>query len=445
MSLPHGDYTDLAAEYARHRPGYGPGVPGALAEFATGAGGVAPLDVVDVGAGTGIWTRMLARLGCNTTAVEPNDAMRTHGRRGNGGLAIHWCAGTAEQTGLAQGACDLLTMASSFHWADFELASAEFVRVLRPGGVFAALWNTRRVELNPLLVEIEELLQRMVPGLERMSSGRSRFCEGLLERLAASGVFTDVGYLEEQHVERMTPERYLGIWRSVNDVRVQAGETVFARFLDHVRQRTADLDSVDATYVTRVWDRAHPRGGRRMSGGLEAAVVYWITGVAGVGKSTLGRLFSEELRSVGRSVVFLDGDELRTRLFPGAGYAPEERLVLARRYAELCALVSAQGVDVVCATISLFPEIWERNRREFASYREILVQAPIEVLMQRRRSLWGADAAQSFVVGKDAPAEEPPHPDVRLQNDGTRTPQEVVRELRVQLSAAEGSAKGGVQ
>lgn len=254
MTPPHGDYTGLAQDYARYRAGYAPVLPAALLGLARGGGAAERvLDFVDVGAGTGIWTRMVAGRACRTTAVEPNEAMLALGRQTSAGLPIEWSQGSAEETGLAADSCDLLTMASSFHWTDFERATAEFCRVLRPGGVFAALWNTRLLEADPLLLEIEAELERMVPRLERVSSGRSAFCEGLTERLLGCGRFADVLYLEGRHVERMTPERYLGIWRSVNDVRVQAGEALFARFLDHVAGKTRQLDFLDATYLTRAW------------------------------------------------------------------------------------------------------------------------------------------------------------------------------------------------
>jgi SAM-dependent methyltransferase len=49
----------------------------------------------------------------------------------------------------------IVRMASSLHWANFDKACDEFHRILRPGGVFVALWNPRFIEANPLLVEIE--------------------------------------------------------------------------------------------------------------------------------------------------------------------------------------------------------------------------------------------------------------------------------------------------
>lgn len=264
MTLVHGDYTSLASDYARHRPSYAPDLPERLVAEALGGTGRPrhAIDFVDVGAGTGIWTRMVAPHVRRATAVEPNESMRALGRRGGGGDAIRWRSGCAERTGLPACSADLVTMASSFHWAAFEPATAELARVLRPGGVFAALWNTRRLGEDPLLLEIEAELARRVPNLERVSSGRSAFCEGLTERLAGCGHFARVHYVEGRHVERMSPERYLGVWRSVNDVRAQAGEERFARFLSFVARRTAGLGHIDAAYTTRAW-LAHAPGGVR--------------------------------------------------------------------------------------------------------------------------------------------------------------------------------------
>jgi len=50
----------------------------------------------------------------------------------------------------------------------------------------------------------------------------------------------------------MTPERYIGPWRSVNDVRVQLGEKQFAAFLEFVAQRVAGERSI-VTNLTRAW------------------------------------------------------------------------------------------------------------------------------------------------------------------------------------------------
>jgi hypothetical protein len=151
-------------------------------------------------------------------------------------------------------------MASSFHWANFETATQEFHRVLRPSGRFTALWNPRLIEVNPLLVEIETYLEKLRPNIKRVSSGRSGITETLTEQLWASPYFEDVVYLEGRHVIEMSAERYLGAWRSVNDLRVQLGPENFDAFLACVKQRIAGLKFIKATYLTRAWS-ARRRGG----------------------------------------------------------------------------------------------------------------------------------------------------------------------------------------
>lgn len=251
-ALKYGDYAALAESYSQFRPGYSPHAPGMLLSlFST-----APhdLDAVDVGAGTGIWTRMLANAGVKrVTAVEPNDNMRACGERDSAGHAITWRAGAGEGTGLPDHCCDLVTMASSFHWVDFDRGLKEFHRILRPGGRFAALWNPRLIEANPLLVEIEGWLSELQPALTRRSSGRSGLTDRLSSLLEASPLFDDLVYLECRHVARQTPAEYLGVWASVNDVQVQLGPDRWRTFLDRVERRISNLSEIETTYLTRLW------------------------------------------------------------------------------------------------------------------------------------------------------------------------------------------------
>jgi SAM-dependent methyltransferase len=251
-ALKAGDFTGLADDYSQHRPDYCPSVLNALLGLLNKP--VTDVDFVDVGAGTGIWTRMVYRKGVRSvTAIEPNDDMRAAGMADSADTTIRWRAGHAEHTGAPESSCDWLTMASSFHWAKFDAATQEFHRLLRPQGRFTALWNPRLIEVNPLLVEIESHLATLRPNIKRVSSGRSGITETLTERLWLSPWFEDVVYLEGRHVISMTPARYLGAWRSVSDLRVQLGEKPFDAFLNFVEQRVSGEQLIEATYLTRAW------------------------------------------------------------------------------------------------------------------------------------------------------------------------------------------------
>jgi len=256
VNLKHGDYTRLAGDYARFRPGYAPQVATAVLGYVGRA--AASIDAADIGAGTGIWTRILAARGLRSVAgVEPNDAMRGQGIETSRGTGIAWFKGSAEATGLPDGSADLVSMASSLHWADFDKACDEFHRILRPGGVFVALWNPRFIEANPLLVEIEAQIKRLKPDIRRVSSGRSGITERLTDMLSAKPQFAEVLYLEGRHSLHQTPEQYIGAWRSVNDLQVQLGPKLFREFLDFVEKRIARLAAIETTYLTRAWAARH--------------------------------------------------------------------------------------------------------------------------------------------------------------------------------------------
>jgi ubiquinone/menaquinone biosynthesis C-methylase UbiE len=200
--LSAGDFTGLAKDYSQSRPDYCPSVLKAslgLLDKTT-----AEIDFVDAGAGTCIWTRMVHDLGVRSfTAIEPNEDMRTNGVTDCLNISVRWCTSSAEAAGLPDGSVDWLSMASSFHWANFDAATREFHRVLRPSRRFTALWNPRLIEVNPLLVEIEAYLDTLRPNMKCISSGRSGITGTLTEQLWATPYFHDVVYLEGRHVIEM--------------------------------------------------------------------------------------------------------------------------------------------------------------------------------------------------------------------------------------------------
>lgn len=157
--------------------------------------------------------------------------------------------------------------------------------------------------------------------------------------------------------------------------------------------------------------------------------VYWITGLSGAGKTTVGRLWYEELKRSGVPAVFLDGDELRQVFGDDLGFTPEDRRKSAMRNARLCALLGRQGLTAVCCTISMFDSVRAWNRENIPGYFEVYVKASMDTL--RRRNQKGLySGGDGNVAGVHFSVEEPKAPDLILENDGQTAPAKQVEALR---------------
>jgi SAM-dependent methyltransferase len=122
----------VAAEYDRGRPGY-------AAQAIAWLLGEQPLDVVDLGAGTGKLSEALVAAGHRVTAVEPLAEMRAIlQHRVPGARALN---GTAEETGLPDDCADAVVAGSAFHWFDHARAFPEIARIVRAPGVLGLLGN----------------------------------------------------------------------------------------------------------------------------------------------------------------------------------------------------------------------------------------------------------------------------------------------------------------
>lgn len=149
-------FSDRADNYVRYRPGYPPEV----IELLRHECGLTPESVVaDIASGTGLLTHMLLENGNRVYAVEPNAEMRRAGERILSGYSrLTSVSGTAETTTLADHSVDLVTAAQAAHWFDRPKARREFVRILKPGGWCALIWNERRTDSTPFLRDYEKLL-----------------------------------------------------------------------------------------------------------------------------------------------------------------------------------------------------------------------------------------------------------------------------------------------
>ena len=245
MALTNWDYTSLAAAYLK-RADY---APEAVDEILRVAGVADGASVCDVGAGAAHLTRPLLERRLRVTAIEPNDAMRAQGKSRTADFQdIVWRDGTAEETGEAAKTFDLVTYGSSFNVTNRPLALKEAVRILKPAGWIACLWNHRDIN-DPLQSRIERLIREYIPAYDY---GSRR--EDQTPVIEASGLFGPVQRFERTILHRQTADDCIEAWRSHATLQRQAGDR-FGVIVDGIASlvRSEGAAEIVVPYVTRVW------------------------------------------------------------------------------------------------------------------------------------------------------------------------------------------------
>lgn len=149
-------------------------------------------------------------------------------------------------------------------------------------------------------------------------------------------------------------------------------------------------------------------------------MVIWIIGLSGTGKTTLASQVVERIRDQNGKVVLLDGDLIRTLFGNDVDHTIDGRRRNAERLSVLSKFLADQGIHVVAAVLSIFPE-WRRwNRENISSYSEVYIRASMQTLLRRDIKNLYARALRGEivnVVGVDIPFPEPENPELVIENN----------------------------
>lgn len=127
--------------------------------------------VADIGAGTGLFTKILLDRGYEVVAVEPNKEMREIAEIYLEDYEkIEILDSMAEDTKIAENSIDLVTVAQAFHWFDKSMFREECKRILKQDGKIALIWNSR--DYNSILVrELSAVCTKFCPKFKGFSGG----------------------------------------------------------------------------------------------------------------------------------------------------------------------------------------------------------------------------------------------------------------------------------
>jgi ubiquinone/menaquinone biosynthesis C-methylase UbiE len=238
-------FSGFASTYDQYRPSPPEIVPEILTWV---AGGRRPALVVDLGCGTGLSTRLWAQRADRVIGVEPSADMRAEAQRRTQARNVCYREGFSHATGLDDACADIVTCSQSLHWMQPQETFREVKRILRPGGVFAAIdcdWppTTSSWEVDAAYAA----LMNSVSAIEKrrnLSAGLQRWSKDQhLARMQASGVFRLTREIAVHSVETGDAERYVGLAMSMGSVQtvLKAGLSEGEIGLDSFRETARRL------------------------------------------------------------------------------------------------------------------------------------------------------------------------------------------------------------
>jgi SAM-dependent methyltransferase len=245
-------FDGLAKGYGEYRPGYPDEIMEAVAARARRVE-ARVAHALDIGAGTGISTRALARVLGETwriTGIEPSADMRAMAAsEPHRGAQITYVEGTSEALPCGPGAIGLILVAQALHWFDRPAFYAEAGRILAPDGALAILYNDRDAE-TPLIQAFESFMEAEVPGYSR--DYRSFDYVGEMQALDWQGA---VDVREVVWIRPLTLDSFAGLMLSRANTKSylqRVGEAAARSQVTALARDFADGEAIALGYRTRV-------------------------------------------------------------------------------------------------------------------------------------------------------------------------------------------------
>lgn len=223
-------FFDKAEKYELYRPAYTEESLMQILDFC----GVSPDDkikVADIGSGTGKFTQLLLNKGFYVYAVEPNDHMRHIAERkfSDYDNFVSIC-NTAENTNLNDNCISLITVAQAFHYFDLDEVKKEFMRILKPDGKVALLWNFRSRE-SEFIQEYENIIYSLHSGNVKPTHAQDNMTEEIFEKFFENYEIVNLSNSQEfgfedlwgrtlsnNHMPKENEPEYIKLYNSVSKI-----------------------------------------------------------------------------------------------------------------------------------------------------------------------------------------------------------------------------------
>ena len=244
MKIKLGDFNKLADAYKKSRPGYSKDI----GIFFRKIFKIKP-NSLDLGSGTGIFTKELSKFSKKVIGIEPSSEMIKNAYKSRN---ISYKNTSGEKIRL-KNKFDLITAASCFHWLDDKKISKTINFHLKDKGYFFITYNSRDISENNFLKRVENKIIRLNKKFKkRVSSGSSKYVKSKVYKFSKISKLNGPINLQFVHYEFFSKKRYITAWESSNEFRNKIGEKNFKIFINLINKEFPK-NKIKAKYFNNCW------------------------------------------------------------------------------------------------------------------------------------------------------------------------------------------------
>ena len=155
--------------------------------------------------------------------------------------------------------------------------------------------------------------------------------------------------------------------------------------------------------------------------------IFWVTGLSGSGKSTVGRYLLPKIKKKYGTTILVHGDNIR-KIYNIKNFDRNSRFKLGKSNFDLCKFVALQGVNVIFTTVGLIHKLHSYNRKNYQNYIEIFIKANINQLIKKKSKFFYKKKIKN-VMGIDIKSEFPKKPDVKVINNFSKLPKNLAEQI----------------
>ena len=161
-------------------------------------------------------------------------------------------------------------------------------------------------------------------------------------------------------------------------------------------------------------------------------ILFWITGLSGSGKTTIAEKIKSKICNEYGPTITISGDDLR-KIFNFNKFSKKERLNYALSYGKFCRAITEKNINIIFSTVSLFHKVQRWNKLNIKNYVEIYIKSDIERIIKEKNKFFYIGKHKN-IVGKNIKPEFPKYPDIIIENNFTKSSNNLSKELLKKIS-----------